>query len=181
MSDHSDRAAGEYVVPPHSFSDDEGRQIRVETGSAEDTDDLVQMYTDFHSEDCSQGVPPLESEAIREWLEHLFPENALHVLARHDGNAIGHAFLIPAGDDRHELAIFVLREYQSAHIGTELMYALLGYGLSEGVRQVWLSVESWNDHAIALYEKVGFEKHRVARTEVEMTIRLRAEDMQAPT
>lgn len=181
MVDTTDRAAGEYVVPPHSFTDDEGRQIRIVRGAADDADDFVAMYTDFHPDDRSQGVPPLEADPIHEWLDYLFPEDAHHVIARHDGDPVGHAFLVPAGDGRHELAIFVRREYQSAHIGTELMYALLGLGFREGVREVWLSVETWNDHAIALYQKIGFDKHRVARTEVEMTIHLRREDMQAPT
>jgi GNAT superfamily N-acetyltransferase len=177
MTDSAGRAAGEYVVPPHQFTDDVGREIRVSKASVDDVEELVDLYEVFNPEDRSQGVPPQDEESIREWLDYLFPDHSQHVIARHKGDAIGHAFLVPAGDDRHELAIFVLREYQSAHIGTELMYTLLGYGLDEGVVEVWLSVESWNNHAIALYEKVGFQKHRVARTEVEMTIRLRSENM----
>jgi GNAT superfamily N-acetyltransferase len=177
MSDPTDRAAGEYVVAPHEFVDDAGREIQIERGTADDERDLLEMYVEFDPEDCSQGVPPLTAEDIREWLEYLFPEGSHHVIARHDDATVGHAFLVPAGDDRHELAIFVAHEYQSAHIGTELMYTLLGCGLDAGVRQVWLSVESWNNHAIALYENFGFEKHRVARTELEMTIHLDGSDM----
>ena len=177
MSDPTDRAAGEYVVPPHEFVDDDGREIRIVSGTADDEQDLLEMYVEFDPEDCSQGVPPLTAEDIREWLGYLFPEGSHHVIARHGDVTVGHAFLVPAGDDRHELAIFVAHEYQSAHIGTELMYTLLGSGLDAGVRQVWLSVESWNNHAIALYENFGFQKHRVARTELEMTIYLEESDM----
>lgn len=166
-------AGGDYVLPPHSFTDDEGRDIHIRRGSEEDVDALVSMYQNFESEDRSQGVPPRTEAKIRDWLGYLFPEDAYHVVAVHDDRPIGHAFLVPAGDGRHELAIFVLREYQAAHIGTELIDALLGYGREEGVTDVWLSVEAWNNHAITLYENVGFEKRDTARTEVEMTIELR--------
>jgi ribosomal protein S18 acetylase RimI-like enzyme len=168
----SDLTDSEYALLPYSFTDDEGREIRIRRGSEDDVDALVAMYADFESEDRSQGVPPRTEEQIRDWLGYLFPEDAYHVIAVHDDRPVGHAFLVPAGDGRHELAIFVLRAYQAAHIGTELMDALLGYGKAEGVTEVWLSVEAWNNHAITLYENVGFEKTRTERTEVEMTLEL---------
>lgn len=166
------RSDGEYVTPPLTFVDDEDRTIEIREGSEDDIDALVDLYVDFHHDDRSQGLPPRTEEKIRDWLSYVYPENSQHVVAWDGDRAIGHAFLVPAGDGRHELAIFVLREYQAAHIGTELMYTLLGYGREEGITQVWLSVEAWNNHAITLYENFGFEKHNVARTEVEMALQL---------
>ena len=72
----------------------------------------------------------------------------------------------------YELAIFVLSAYQGAGIGTELVETLLGHGQAEGIDRVWLTVERWNDPAIALYRKVGFETSNSERFEQEMSIRL---------
>ena len=37
---------------------------------------------------------------------------------------------------------------------------------------MWLTVERWNDPAIALYRKVGFETTNTESFEIEMSIRL---------
>ena len=80
--------------------------------------------------------------------------------------------LVPDTTGAFELAIFVLREYQGALIGTELVRSLLGWGQEEDITRVWLSVERWNDPAVRLYEKVGFETTDSASFELEMAIRL---------
>ncbi len=162
----------DFVVPPHSFTDDEQRDITIERGSEADLDDLVSMYCNFERDDRSQGVPPMTEEKIRDWMSYIFPEDAYHIIAYHGDRLVGHSFLVPADDDHYELAIFVLREYQAAHIGTELMYTLLGLGQSEGITDIWLSVESRNNHAITLYENIGFEREHTSRTELEMAIAL---------
>ena len=173
MTAEDGRWGSESATPPHTFVDDEGRTIELRDGSEADIGNLVDLYAAFHPGDRSQGLPPRTEAKTREWLSHVFPTGSLHVVAWDDDQAIGHAFLVPAGDDRHELAIFVRRSHQAAHIGTELMYALLEYGHNEGVEEVWLSVESRNDHAITLYRNLGFERQQFARSESEMTLELR--------
>ncbi len=37
---------------------------------------------------------------------------------------------------------------------------------------MWLTVERWNDPAISLYEKVGFEISSAESFEIEMAIRI---------
>jgi len=66
----------------------------------------------------------------------------------------------------------VLQAYQGAGIGTALVETLLGHGQAEGIDHVWLTVERWNDPAISLYEKVGFEISSAESFEIEMAIRL---------
>jgi GNAT superfamily N-acetyltransferase len=130
------------------------------------------MYADFNPEDRAQGVPPVREDAIEEWLESVVDDDCLNVVAFYDGDAVGHAMLVPDTTGAFELAIFVLREYQGALIGTELVRSLLGWGQEEGITRVWLSVERWNDPAVRLYEKVGFETTDSASFELEMAIRL---------
>jgi GNAT superfamily N-acetyltransferase len=161
-----------FPTPPRGFTDAEDRNIVTRRVDSSAIDDLQAMYLDFDPEDRAQGVPPVKEDAIREWLESVVAEDCLNVVAYHGDDAVGHAMLVPDTTGAFELAIFVLRSYQGALIGTELVRSLLGWGQEEGITRVWLSVERWNDPAVRLYEKVGFETTDSASFELEMAIRL---------
>lgn len=167
-----DDPAGEFPAPPREFSDGEGRSIRIGPATADDAADLVAMYSEFDPADRAQGIPPVQEEAIEQWLETILAEGCVNVVARHDGAAIGHATLVPDDETGYELAIFVLSAYQGAGIGTELVETLLGQGQAESIETVWLTVERWNNPAISLYKKVGFEMAGSERFELEMSIRI---------
>ncbi|WP_436924773.1 N-acetyltransferase family protein [Halosimplex amylolyticum] len=169
---YPDEPVDSFPEPPLSFTDGDGREIRIEGSGIDDFEALVEMYDAFDPADRAQGIPPVKEEAIRDWLDTLLSEESLNVVAVHDGAPIGHAILVPDREDSFELAVFVLGDYQSAGIGTKLLESLLGHGQAEGVEQVWLTVERWNEPAIALYEKLGFETSNAESFELEMSIRL---------
>ncbi|MFB6171269.1 MAG: N-acetyltransferase family protein [Haloarculaceae archaeon] len=154
--------------PPLSFEDREGREITVDNYD-DDFEDVVGMYLDFEPADRAQGIPPTGEADIRSWLDHILVDDAINVVARHQHRVIGHAVLVPDRSDAYELAIFVLNAYQGAGIGTQLMEALLGRGQDEGIEYVWLTVERWNQAAIRLYKKMGFEESDPEGFELEMT------------
>ena len=164
-----------FPTPPREFTDAEDRDIVIERVDSSATGALQEMYLEFDPEDRAQGVPPVREDAIAEWLESVVADDCLNVVAYHGEDAVGHAMLVPDTTGAFELAIFVLRSYQGALIGTELVRSLLGWGQEEGITRVWLSVERWNDPAVRLYEKVGFETTDSASFELEMAIRLGAE------
>jgi GNAT superfamily N-acetyltransferase len=166
-----DEVAGPYDPPPYEFEDHEGRRITVQRYDG-GIEPLVEMYRTFNPEDRAQGIPPAKEPQIRTWLEELLGEDCVNVVASHDDSPVGHAILVPDGEDASELAIFVLREYQGAGIGTELIERLLGAGRAEGIERVWLTVERWNSPAIALYRKVGFVSTENGNFELEMAARL---------
>ncbi|MFC6719348.1 GNAT family N-acetyltransferase [Natrialbaceae archaeon GCM10025810] len=181
---YSDEPSGPFPSPPTTFEDKEGRAIEVEATNGftdEQLDDVVEMYVQFDPSDRAQGIPPTGEERIRRWLETII-EHGVNVLTRHDGDVVGHATLVPDADDPDavddpgeiawELAIFVLQDYQRAGIGTRLLEHLLGHAGDLGIERVWLTVERWNNPAIALYERVGFEPTGNESFEQEMTIRL---------
>jgi len=56
------------------------------------------MYLEFDPSDRAQGIPPTGEDRIRNWLETI-GEDSINVVARHDGDAIGHAMLVPDSDD----------------------------------------------------------------------------------
>jgi GNAT superfamily N-acetyltransferase len=172
MSRYPDEPADDFPTPPHAFTDAADHEITVERADREDIDALREMYVAFDPADRAQGVPPIREGPIREWLDVLLEAGSFNVVAWHDGRAVGHAMLVPDDAGAYELAIFVLDDYQDARIGTELLRSLLGWGQAEGVEGVWLTVERWNDPAVRLYEKMGFEVTDSQSFEMEMAIRL---------
>jgi len=172
---YPDEPAGPFPTPPRTFTDGEGREITIRVhegrnGAADDAfDALVRMYVDFDPADRAQGIPPIGERRVRDWLDVLM--GGFNVIAWHDDRAVGHATLVPDGAV-YELAIFVHQDYQHAGVGTELIRLLLGYGASEGVERVWLTVERWNQPAVSLYHSQGFETTEAESFELEMSLSL---------
>lgn len=169
---YPDEPSGPFPDPPRTFEDGDGRDIDILAADESDREALFSMYLAFDPEDRAQGIPPIQDHAIERWLEQVTAEDCLGVVAAYGEEAVGHAMLVPDNQGTHELAIFVLGAYQSAGIGTALVQTLLGYAKREGLEKVWLTVERWNDAAIALYRKVGFEVCNTESFEMEMSIRL---------
>jgi ribosomal protein S18 acetylase RimI-like enzyme len=167
---YADDPAGPFPTPPRSIVDDDGRRIDIEAYDGS-FDALVSMYEAFDPADRAQGLPPVRSDAIREWLADVLGAGR-NVVAWDEDAAVGHATLVPDDHGEHELAIFVLQSHQSAGIGSALIETLLGHGAATGVERVWLSVERWNEPARRLYRSVGFETADAASFELEMTLRL---------
>lgn len=165
-----DDSGEDFPTPPREFSDAEGRDIAVTRADSDDHDALLEMYLDFDPGDRAQGVPPAREEEIDQWLSNVLPGDCYNLVSWHGDDAVGHTMLVPDRSDGYELAIFVLDDYQGALIGTELVRALLGWGQREGIERVWLTVERWNEPAIRLYEKVGFETTDTESFELEMEI-----------
>ncbi|ELZ18930.1 GCN5-related N-acetyltransferase [Natrinema thermotolerans DSM 11552] len=181
---YPDDPSGPFPAPPTTIEDREDRPIEIRAvGSFAEgaLEDVVEMYLAFDPADRAQGIPPTGESRIRNWLETI-GEDSVNVVASHDGDAVGHAMLVPDTDDpsaiennaeiEWELAIFVLQAYQQAGIGTVLLENLLGHAAEIGIERVWLTVERWNNPAIALYERVGFESTGTESFEQEMAILL---------
>ncbi|WP_254273078.1 GNAT family N-acetyltransferase [Haloarcula marina] len=164
--------ADAFPRPPRTVTDRDGHEVTLSAADAVDREALVAMYLDFDPADRAQGIPPVKEAAIEKWLDNILDEDCVNVVARHDGRVVGHATLVPDRHGEHELAIFVLQAFQGSGNGTALLETLLGAGQAAGIERVWLTVERWNDSAIALYKKVGFETGNTESFEIEMSIRL---------
>jgi len=170
--DYPDEPADKFPRPPRTVTDREGRDVELLAADASDHDGVLEMYLSFDPADRAQGIPPAREPAIEDWLDTILGEDTLNVAAVHEGSVVGHATLVPDRHGEHELAIFVLQTFQGAGIGTNLVETLLGLAQSEGLGKVWLTVERWNDPAVTLYRKVGFETTDAESFEIEMSIRL---------
>jgi GNAT superfamily N-acetyltransferase len=169
---HSGDSAGPFPEPPRTIEDGAGRAVEVAVATGADAEAVFDMYRAFDPADRAQGIPPAREPAIDDWLETVIAEDCVNVVARHDADVVGHATLVPDEEGGYELAIFVLAEYQGAGIGTAVLETLLGHARTRGIERVWLTVERWNDAAIALYRSVGFETTDGERFEVEMALAL---------
>jgi len=170
--DGGDRDGDDDTNTDDTEADETGDTEAGETdGTDGEFDALFEMYVAFDPADRAQGIPPAREEQVREWLATIL-DDGCDVLAWHEGECVGHATLVPDGEGAYELAIFVLGGYQRAGIGSRLMEALLGHAQAEGAERVWLTVERWNDVAMALYRKVGFETSDTDSFEMEMGLRL---------
>lgn len=177
--EYPEEVAGPYDPPPNTFTDREGREISIRRYDG-GIDTLVEMYRAFDPQDRAQGIPPTKEPQIRDWLDQLLDRDCVNVVAWHENSPIGHAMLVPDGEGASELAIFVLRAYQGAGVGTELIKQLLGAGRTEGIDRVWLTVERWNTPAVALYRNVGFVSTESGSFELEMAARLIDTDSEGP-
>jgi GNAT superfamily N-acetyltransferase len=165
-------AAGTFRLPPFEFTDEDGRPVLVapygeragREGESDERDEdfeaLHAMYDGWPRGEQSQGIPPVTRERTEAWLRDVL--DGVNAVAWHEGAAVGHAMLIPeaeGGDDgaEHELAVFVRPRHQNAGIGRRLVEGVLALGHRAGVRHVWLTVGSWNDPALRLYQGLGFE------------------------
>lgn len=167
---YPDEPAGGFPTPPRELTDAEGRSIRLRRLS--DRGALAEMYAAFDPADRSQGLPPVRESARRRWLDRITGDTSVNVVARHDDRTVGHAVLATDDGREFELAVFVLGGYQGAGIGTGLLRTTFGAAAEAGIEHVWLSVERWNDAALSLYSKVGFERTGQGGIELEMTLRL---------
>jgi ribosomal protein S18 acetylase RimI-like enzyme len=172
---YPDEPAGPFPSPPVTFTDREDREIEVRAynGTEQEHEALVEMYDAFDPADRAQGIPPTDEDQIRSWLDEIL-DIGYNVVAWDGDTAAGHATLVPQGE-AYELAIFVLQEYQESGIGTRLIKSLLGYGADNGVERVWLTVERWNEAAVHLYRKIGFEPSDTESFELEMSLRLESD------
>lgn len=157
------------TAPPFTITDAQGRTIEIRPYRDGDFAALVEMYDEFDPAQRAQGVPPVATDDIREWL----PDNLRgpDVVALHDDRIVGHVSFVPDGTDRHELAIFVRQEYQRAGIGSHLLAGGMGHARRTGVDYVWLTVEKSKRYQQRFYSRAGFTvvnpmglTHRMSRT-----------------
>jgi RimJ/RimL family protein N-acetyltransferase len=117
---------------------------------------LISMYDEFNPKAISQGLPPSNDASRTEWVLNLLKRGRNFGVLSED-TIVGHAALLP--DEKRldgEYIIFVLLPYRNRGLGTELTQATVAKAIELGLKNVWLTVESYNFHAIRVYRKAGF-------------------------
>ena len=92
-----------------------------------------------------------------------YPNAAVYVAQRvADGAIVGRLSLSrdahPASTHVADLGIMVAKDARRQGVGRELLRAAVGWAGESGVRKLELHVFPWNEPAIQLYERFGFER-----------------------
>lgn len=92
-----------------------------------------------------------------------YPHAAVYVAQRvADGAIVGRLSLSrdahPASTHVADLGIMVAKDARRQGVGQELLRAAVGWAGASGVRKLELHVFPWNEPAIQLYERFGFER-----------------------
>ena len=91
-----------------------------------------------------------------------YPHAAVLVAEAEDGRVVGRLSLSrdthPASAHVADLGLMVAKDVRGRGIGTAMLHAAVAWARSNGVRKLELHVFPWNEGAIAMYEKFGFER-----------------------
>ena len=91
-----------------------------------------------------------------------FPHAAVYVAERDDGALVGRLSVArdthPASAHVADLGLMVAKDARRQGVGRALLEAAVDWARGAGVRKLELHVFPWNEAAIALYERFGFER-----------------------
>jgi GNAT superfamily N-acetyltransferase len=152
--------------------DKAGCEFHVGQGGPESSSEIKKMYDGFARLAISQGLPPAEKDTRDRWVEKLL-EFGRNFLAWVDGNAVGHAAIIPDFERSDgEYVIFVSEPFRNRGLGAALTEMAIDDSRSIGLKRLWLTVEAFNFRAIRLYRNAGFAAVDRGETEITMILRL---------
>lgn len=143
----------------------DGARLLLRPLTAEDGEDLIELYATAQSEDLrSLRHNVADSAVIRAWMDELDYSKVLPLVAlindRLVGNATLHRF---SGPYRHigELRIFLARDFRGRGLGTEMLKTLIELARKEGLH--WLRGEVFvsNTKFVRALEALGFERQCV--------------------
>lgn len=109
------------------------------------------------------------------WVKSKLEENALcfSMLEKTTGEYIGNIEILEIKDNIGELGISITASKQDKHYGTESIKALLKYAYGElNLYGMELNVYATNPRAIHCYEKIGFIKDGIGKTEEDIHMRI---------
>jgi RimJ/RimL family protein N-acetyltransferase len=91
-----------------------------------------------------------------------YPHAAVYVAERDDGAIVGRLSLArdthPASTHVADLGLMVAKDARRQGVGWALMEAAVDWARASGVRKIELHVFPWNEPAVHLYERFGFER-----------------------
>lgn len=141
---------------PSTLRDSSGAEFEVREYRTADRDALDAFYREFEPKRAAQGLPPKDPERIARWLDSILVQGR-HILTLRGGELIGHALLVPTGEEGiFEYAIFLRSDLRGRGLGTEVNRAAIALARDAGLVGLWLTVEPHNRAALRSYEKAGF-------------------------
>jgi putative acetyltransferase len=148
----------DFVVRPADPSDAEALTRLAEAVSAEPEAWLISTNGEWRS----VGDERRYLKAVRR-----YPHAAVYVAERGDGAILGRLSLArdthPASTHVADLGLMVAKDARRQGVGKALLETAVEWARASGVRKLELHVFPWNEPAIQLYERFGFEREGVRR------------------
>jgi RimJ/RimL family protein N-acetyltransferase len=148
----------EFTVRPADPSDAEALVRLAEAVSAEPEGWLISANGEWRS----VGDERRYLKALRR-----YPHAAVFVAERSGGELIGRMSLArdshPASAHVADLGLMVAKEARGGGVGRALLAAAVEWARESGIRKLELHVFPWNEPAIKLYERFGFEREGYRR------------------
>ena len=143
----------DFVVRPADPSDAEALTRLAEAVSEEPEAWLISTNGEWRS----VGDERRYLKAVRR-----YPHAAVYVAERSDGAIVGRLSLArdthPASTHVADLGLMVAKDARRQGVGLALMEAAVEWARASGVRKLELHVFPWNEPAVHLYERFGFER-----------------------
>lgn len=147
--------------------------MRVREATLDDVPRLAEYAAELFSEGLpgifARPAPTLEEEEVfvRSRLE---PDNAVLLVAEEGGSIVGLLDFVGGrlAEDRHAgvFGVSVRRGWRGRGVGTALIRALEAWAREHGVSRLEARAWASNPRAIALYERLGYEREGVCRAAV---------------
>ena len=148
----------DFKVRPAGPSDAEALTRLAEAVSAEPEGWLISANGEWRS----VGDERRYLKALRR-----YPNAAVFVAERNDGEIVGRMSLArdthPASAHVADLGLMVAKDVRGHGVGRALLSAAVGWARASGIRKLELHVFPWNEPAIRLYERFGFEREGCRR------------------
>jgi len=142
-----------FTIRPADPSDAEALTRLAEAVSAEPEGWLISSNGEWRS----VGDERRYLKALRR-----YPHAAVFVAERDDGTIVGRLSVArdqhPASAHVADLGLMVAEDARGQGVGTALLDAAVTWASESGIRKLELHVFPWNEPAMRLYEKFGFER-----------------------
>jgi ribosomal protein S18 acetylase RimI-like enzyme len=125
-------------------------RLRVERAGAADIDAVSQII--------AQGFGMSEQETREGMAKNIASDTYHYYLGRLDGAPIGALMLILGDADAGIFGFAVVPEQRGRGYGRQILAQVIQYALANGPRQIFLEVAPENEHALGLYQSVGFRE-----------------------
>jgi RimJ/RimL family protein N-acetyltransferase len=131
----------------------------------QDLDRLVELFAEVAAEGRWIGAElPLDRERRRRrFAEAMHDERAVLLVAEVDGRIVGQLDMELARYGVADLGMLVAQGWRGQGLGSALLRAGIDWARGAGAHKVALQVWPHNQAAIALYEKLGFQREGLLR------------------
>lgn len=148
------------------YTDRKGREVILRTPRWNDLDDMLEFINSLVEEEAmiaadTKKTRMEEIDWIANKLKDVEKDTQMAVVAEVDGRMVGSCEISPRfGRLKHYgmLGISLKAGYRDAGIGQEMMREIESHAPRLGIEYLALEVFGTNEHAIHVYEKIGYKR-----------------------